>query len=328
MANAVASELLFDDGPVSDDDLEDHQAPRDFAEPHPGHRLGRKHANSEATPLDLLQPASPRPTSTAPPATCPICLQPFEDRSSLVGCGHEFCHECLLRWGEVSRACPMCKRAFDECLHRFTTDDDFYRYKFPPLAAARSKFPASEPPRRGIGGWTNGVARGAGRRPRAPRRDVAAELERARRRYTGENDEDRRRRLWVEGRVLDGEFEEMDGEERRRFVYHHRLFARHVGAGRSGYSTTVTLERFRRDQPLRARLLPWLRRELRVLLRDVDAELVKDLTMAVMERFDLQSDAAAGLLRPFFQERTEQFVHECTAFLRSPFEMDVWDRVV
>ena len=44
--------------------------------------------------------------------------------------------------------------------------------------------------------------------------------------------------------------------------------------------------------------------------------------------YDLQSADAYRELRPFFFERTEQFVHELVAFARSPFEMPVYDRYV
>ena len=49
---------------------------------------------------------------------------------------------------------------------------------------------------------------------------------------------------------------------------------------------------------------------------------------ACATRYDLQSTAALNELKPFFFERTEQFVHELVAFCRSPFTMGVYDRYV
>eukprot|EP00656_Telonema_subtile_P043804 TRINITY_DN50106_c0_g2_i1.p1 TRINITY_DN50106_c0_g2~~TRINITY_DN50106_c0_g2_i1.p1 ORF type:complete len:167 (+),score=23.28 TRINITY_DN50106_c0_g2_i1:103-603(+) len=49
------------------------------------------------------------------PDTCAICLdQPPKDPVHLA-CKHEFCYECILKWGtEVSNTCPLCKQRFRE----------------------------------------------------------------------------------------------------------------------------------------------------------------------------------------------------------------------
>ncbi|XP_043828224.1 probable E3 ubiquitin-protein ligase TRIML1 [Dromiciops gliroides] len=55
--------------------------------------------------------------------TCSLCMDYFNHPVTL-GCGHSFCHHCLLRnWGEVDQPCPCpeCKRPFHlrdlECNH-------------------------------------------------------------------------------------------------------------------------------------------------------------------------------------------------------------------
>jgi hypothetical protein len=108
---------------------------------------------------------------------------------------------------------------------------------------------------------------------------------------------------------------------------------------------------FRQHPESLERLEPWLDRELHVLLgAEEDVELVKEFVLSLMRtcvpwrvpmrmahaltrtvggrRYDLQSAAAMRELRPFFFERTEQFVHELVAFARSPFPMGVYDRYV
>jgi hypothetical protein len=86
---------------------------------------------------------------------------------------------------------------------------------------------------------------------------------------------------------------------------------------------------FRQHPESLERLEPWLDRELHVLLgAEEDVELVKEFVLSLMRTYDLQSAAAMRELRPFFFERTEQFVHELVAFARSPFPMGVYDRYV
>ncbi|KAJ3214491.1 hypothetical protein HDU67_001623 [Dinochytrium kinnereticum] len=96
----------------------------------------------------------------------------------------------------------------------------------------------------------------------------------------------------------------------------------------SRYRATLTPEAFRKSQEAQARAVPWIRRELQVLLRDNDVELVKDYVMIVLEKFEIQSQQAVDLLRQFLMENTEHFVHELVSFLRSPFNVDAWDKAV
>ena len=43
---------------------------------------------------------------------------------------------------------------------------------------------------------------------------------------------------------------------------------------------------------------------------------------------DIQSQAAVDLLKPYFGDSTELFIHELVSFSRSPFTMETWDGVV
>ncbi|XP_025033115.1 zinc finger protein RFP-like, partial [Python bivittatus] len=48
-------------------------------------------------------------------ATCPICLEYFQDPVLIPECGHNFCRSCLTRsWGESpsEASCPQCRRTF------------------------------------------------------------------------------------------------------------------------------------------------------------------------------------------------------------------------
>jgi hypothetical protein len=46
--------------------------------------------------------------------SCPICLDQFDDRSTLNGCPHEFCFVCISLWARGTNLCPLCKVRFTE----------------------------------------------------------------------------------------------------------------------------------------------------------------------------------------------------------------------
>ncbi|KAI8597341.1 hypothetical protein EDD21DRAFT_418803 [Dissophora ornata] len=59
---------------------------------------------------------------------------------------------------------------------------------------------------------------------------------------------------------------------------------------------------------------------------DTGLELIREYIVAVLKRYDLQTDQAHDLLKDFLQESTEQFVHELMAFARSPHSIEAYDR--
>ncbi|KAF8954237.1 hypothetical protein BGZ46_002976 [Entomortierella lignicola] len=140
--------------------------------------------------------------------------------------------------------------------------------------------------------------------------------------------------------------------ERRRHIYRHRLFVKHMGANRISGFQQITPESFRIFPHRIDRLIPWIRRELQAILSlnnqpnsdsssltstpsmaencqdsDRGLELIREYIIAVLKRFDLQTDQAQDLLRDFLYEHTEQFVHELMGFARSPYSIEAYDRV-
>ncbi|KAF9352409.1 hypothetical protein BGX26_009770 [Mortierella sp. AD094] len=142
--------------------------------------------------------------------------------------------------------------------------------------------------------------------------------------------------------------------DKRRHVYRHRLFVKHIGANRISGFQQITPETFRIFPHKLDRLTPWIRRELQAILsltyqptsdsssltsdtsgmehgqrQDADRglELIREYITAVLKRHDLQTDQAQDLLRDFLYEHTEQFVHELMGFARSPYSIDAYDKV-
>jgi hypothetical protein len=49
--------------------------------------------------------------ATTPNLTCVICCGILTDASYITNCGHEFCHQCILKWFSFSEqpTCPICR---------------------------------------------------------------------------------------------------------------------------------------------------------------------------------------------------------------------------
>ena len=44
--------------------------------------------------------------------TCPICLDPCSETTTIDGCMHLFCFPCISAWGRITPRCPLCKSKF------------------------------------------------------------------------------------------------------------------------------------------------------------------------------------------------------------------------
>ncbi|TPX50085.1 hypothetical protein SeMB42_g02358, partial [Synchytrium endobioticum] len=116
--------------------------------------------------------------------------------------------------------------------------------------------------------------------------------------------------------------------ERRRQVYRYKLRARHIRTSVHSKYKELCPDLFAGKPDRLNRLVPWIRRELKVLLRNDNVEMVKDYILAVIQKFDLQSDMAIALLSDFLFEDSELFIHELVAFATSPFDIEAYDAAV
>lgn len=63
--------------------------------------------------------------------TCPICLQPYADRSYLRPCYHSFCFQCISQWFRVGKGCPLCKQHTISIVYNVNEKSGFFlEYKF------------------------------------------------------------------------------------------------------------------------------------------------------------------------------------------------------
>ncbi|KAI0773089.1 hypothetical protein BD413DRAFT_472823 [Trametes elegans] len=227
---------------------------------------------------------------------CSICLQPYADRTVIPTCSHEFCFECLLIWTEQSRRCPLCSQDIGKYLmHHIRSKYDYQKHYLAPLRTSPEPQAAS-------------AARANARRRAAERREV--EWGRRRRREMEELDE-------LERAI-----------EKRRWVYRHGLYAKHVASNPyTRYRPFPTPAQFASSQDYISRATIFIRRELRVWT-GLDVEFLTTFTVSLMKSLDIRSEPAVKLLAEFLdmeaeaelaRTNAEHFAHELYCYLRSPY---------
>ncbi|KAI0690369.1 hypothetical protein BC835DRAFT_1281137, partial [Cytidiella melzeri] len=237
---------------------------------------------------------------------CSICLQPLSDRTMIPACSHEFCFECLLVWTEQSRKCPLCSGQMGEYLiHDIRSKYDFSKHYLNPLRTS----PRPDPP----------IVRNAGTQRRRQRREV----------MWGMSERRERERERMAADELDRAI------EKRRWIYRHGLYAKHVASNPyTRYKPFPTPAQFASNPDLISRATIFVRRELRVW-DSLDVEFLTTFTVSLMKSIEIRSESAIKLLAEFLDmdtnERTnaEHFSHELYCYLRSPYrDLARYDAVV
>ncbi|KAF2838547.1 hypothetical protein M501DRAFT_902753, partial [Patellaria atrata CBS 101060] len=232
---------------------------------------------------------------------CVICLENISERAITVPCNHcTFDFICLASWLQERSLCPLCKTEVIAVQYDWRPPDDYKTYVVKtPLSQTSST------PTRLIRNLNSTCD--SRRRPRAhggrrfhhepaPTPDVA---------------------------LL-----------QRRHVYSNQLFSLHIGNNRLSRFQNVTPSIFVTSPELQSRARSWIRRELRVfnyLDRSTsNAEFLLEYIIAILKTVDLKGGQAEEMLAEFFaRENARLFLHELSAWLRSPYRhIQDWDRNV
>ncbi|RPD55246.1 hypothetical protein L226DRAFT_470621 [Lentinus tigrinus ALCF2SS1-7] len=260
----------------------------------------------ESSPPPELQSGDITELEDSDAEHCSICLQPYADRTMIPTCSHEFCFECLLIWTEQSRRCPLCSQDVGKYLmHHIRSKYDYQKHYLPPLRTS----PQPESP---------AVIQANARQRVARRREI----------------------LWGQRRRR--ELEEADELERaiekRRWVYRHRLYAKHVASNPyTRYRPFPTPAQFAASQDSISRATVFIRRELRVW-SELDVEFLTTFMVSLMKSLDIRSEPAVRLLSEFLdmdaeggheRANAEHFAHELYCYLRSPYrDLSAYDKNV
>ncbi|KAJ4722225.1 E3 ubiquitin-protein ligase Topors [Melia azedarach] len=254
---------------------------------------------------------------------CPICLESlcYRRTAVLTDCTHAYCLECINKWSNLKRHCPLCNAPFDSWFYKIDlSSSKFLRQQLPALRGDKSVILQSQSS------------------SRAPHRIIG--------RLRDESDGERcptrplpwRRSFGRQGSVPD----EIVAERKlqwRASVYNKCLQAVPLSPtprsflGQHASGNNYLLGR------LLQRIEPWIGRELQAILGDPDPSIIvhvaSSLFIACLERKlnapprqPCVADDFLAPLRPFLHNHTDMFWHELRCFAESSLTMETYDSVV
>ncbi|KAG6726519.1 hypothetical protein I3842_02G084200 [Carya illinoinensis] len=255
--------------------------------------------------------------------SCPICLKDLEFRgvAVLTVCTHAYCVECIRKWSNLRRRCPLCNADFDSW---------FCKVNLSSRTFCKERLSA-------LSNRTRNV-------------DVEVELSRRidpRRIVRRTRDElyavSRRTRPlpWQRSFGRPGSVPPDVIAERilkwRASIY--GLGLRAIPLSPRNCIEQNLLGNIVAREKIVQRIEPWIRRELQAILGDPDPSVIVHVATSLFiaslekknnansERLDGEDNLMAPL-RPFLQDRTNMFLHELRCFAESSLNVDAYDAVV
>ncbi|EZA52465.1 hypothetical protein DMN91_012177 [Ooceraea biroi] len=267
--------------------------------------------------------------AASPPPNCSICLGKLINTSFTDSCLHQFCFTCLLQWSKIKTECPLCKQTFKSIIHNVRSEEDYDQYHVPRELASQISQPqvtATLDVNFDVGGnWDM-----------APRRFVYRTTMTGNRRHgVLLNPEQVARREQLPSITSQVSREERRRRrsnplEYRRNIYRHGIWATAL-PDVFGRFRECSAEFYRRQPQELNRLIPWLNRELQVLLLNNEPSHVAYLLNIIIDalgQYDIRSLEFRNIVRPFFTIHTDHFAHELLNFAQTNFDLIGYDQSV
>ncbi|KAL5983884.1 hypothetical protein ACLOJK_017982 [Asimina triloba] len=269
---------------------------------------------------------------------CPICLRSIHPRRAAVikACFHAYCIDCIRKWSDLKRNCPLCNTEFDRWFFNYrVSNGDFEEERLPESKDGRKAVAegGSERRRSEFRRWSQSQ-----RLLSRSRDQLHSVHQRSRpfpwRRSFGQStvvrshQAQRNQAAFVAERVL----------QWRSSIYRQRLQAIPLlGTSRVSIHQKMPGRRDAKEQILR-HIEPWIRRELQAILGDSDSSVIVHLAtslwiLSLQEKLKEPSkvyteDMFAEKLRPFLDDHSEMFWHELRCFAESSLTIEAYDSVV
>ncbi|XP_077201465.1 E3 ubiquitin-protein ligase Topors-like [Paroedura picta] len=275
-----------------------------------GYRSTSRGSSAKANVLD-----------SAKNSKCAICLERIQDTTYLNPCNHRFCFACIQKWSKKKVICPLCKQRFHSFFHIVNTKGTFCEYVLP---LSDDSFPHSEirightstAAQRSTSPPDNGIVHDEIRGTLSPTEKDIYQLMRqfAVTKRPGNID-----------LLTLGKFKTHAVIQFRRALYHAGILVRKVHY--PDFYQHASAEYFSQNPGSFDRLIPWLKRELKVLCGN-QRSLIHTLQSFIlnnMTQHDLESKEFETLLRPHLRHFTNHFLHELINFVQSPFTIKKYD---
>ncbi|KAG7210398.1 hypothetical protein KM043_011930 [Ampulex compressa] len=266
--------------------------------------------------------------AASPPPNCSICLGKLVNTSFTDSCLHQFCFTCLLQWSKIKTECPLCKQTFKSIIHNVRSEEDYDQYHVPRELASQISQPqlvSSLDLNFDVNShWDVGLRRFLYRTTMTGNRRhgvlLNAELVARREQLPSiapqvSREERRRRRA--------------NPTDYRRTVYRHGIWATSL-PDIFGRFRECSADYYRREPRELNRLVPWLNRELQVLLNSNVPHIayVMRVILDALSQYDIRSPEFRDLVRPYFGVHTDHFVHELLNYARTNFDLVGYDQSV
>lgn len=296
-----------------------------------------------------------RPSSPDHDAKCAICLGNLDNLSHTDKCYHKFCFICLKEWSKVKAECPLCKTKFKSIIHTIKSDGKSEQFDLPPPPPRppldpnietigdheenrRFRYPTTMPVSLDAGFYERELH---DRLRLREFRGIAGELARFRDQLPNllpPGGPDGRDFHLPTANPTQGRVSAGNGWSRRRgratSEFRRDLYLRNLYVDPESISDITGRYRdsspawYRTNPAQTHRLVPWLNRELNVLLEGSEhqSDYVTQKVLQFIERFEIRSPEFHEKLLPYLANRTDHFQHEFYHYARSVYDMIGYDR--
>ncbi|BFY99664.1 hypothetical protein BsWGS_02704 [Bradybaena similaris] len=275
------------------------------------------------------------------PENCSICLGPFSNKSFTSSCAHSFCFICLKQWSKVKAECPLCKQSFTSIFHSIRSNDNYDIYELPP---------ANPPHQLGyhlinyIGESLNAFASNQHYMSLPqPRLDADLTLSNfsrfqfRNRRYDrylnpvhpvpGEHQYSFSSASFNPSSHVSAASWPTGTDAFRLQVYRYHMGPPAVILGCENSTYRLTPSMVNASAHRMQRIMPWLTRELRILLRNYQSvQLAMSIIQPLLSQVTVDSEFFSARVSPLIGQRARQFIQEFIAFTNSALSMQAFDR--
>ncbi|CRL03306.1 CLUMA_CG016369, isoform A [Clunio marinus] len=260
---------------------------------------------------------------------CVICYSSVKEgqKSFPECCLHIFCFECLCKWSKQKNQCPLCKKDFDIIIHNVKSKTEYDRHQVivanrgpsdSPINLSDLVIPIVPIELNSVFHRVNFVTNHSPRRRFTYRTRFEATLEQ----------NERIQELF--GSRSENDYTRLTPAEWRRYIYDRNLYALPL-PDLTGRHRECSAEFYRENPAQTHRLIPWLNRELVVLMPPNHTNAIPQILEEMREHLclhDIQSRLTRDYFIRYLHDKTDHFIHEFYNFAISPYDIVGYDRSV